>query len=267
MKINVINQRTAGFTLAELLVVVAIVLILAAIAIPIFSSATASAEEATCTANRRSIKAMVATNYLLDPSTKPDQAKLDEYVAALSGSSDGQGLCPQKGTYTLAGDITLGTIIIKCSKHGLTSEDELLSWIDNNSWASGDSTQREKYAKELGISEWSPVKGLDGKGKDTTYYLQFKTYGNNNKTVFLYAGPEKNISGGGQWDAKYFCDNTGLFGPPGQWYNFPRVINLGIGPDNTGTTLKNKLATEFGPDYATTLEKVELKDGMFKPTS
>ncbi|MEG1397301.1 MAG: prepilin-type N-terminal cleavage/methylation domain-containing protein, partial [Raoultibacter sp.] len=44
-----------GFTLAELLIVVAIILVLVAIAIPVFTGATQKAEEATCAANRTSL--------------------------------------------------------------------------------------------------------------------------------------------------------------------------------------------------------------------
>ena len=54
-----------GFTLAEMLIVVAIIAILVAIAIPIFMNSLARAEKAVEQANVRSVKA-AAINYILD---------------------------------------------------------------------------------------------------------------------------------------------------------------------------------------------------------
>ncbi|MCQ4863815.1 prepilin-type N-terminal cleavage/methylation domain-containing protein [Pseudoflavonifractor phocaeensis] len=51
---NKLRKNKKGFTLAELLVVVAIIAILVAIAIPVFNSATKKAEEAVEVANARS---------------------------------------------------------------------------------------------------------------------------------------------------------------------------------------------------------------------
>lgn len=54
---NKLRKNKKGFTLAELLVVVAIIAILVAIAIPVFNSATKKAEEAVEVANARSVYA------------------------------------------------------------------------------------------------------------------------------------------------------------------------------------------------------------------
>ncbi len=58
-----------GFTLAELLIVVAIVMVLAAIAIPIFTGALGDAKDATAQAQIRSVQAALATEVLLDGNT------------------------------------------------------------------------------------------------------------------------------------------------------------------------------------------------------
>lgn len=60
-----------GFTLAELLVVVAIIAVLVAIAIPIFTSQLEKAKEATDVANIRAAYAEATTN-LLTGSEKPE---------------------------------------------------------------------------------------------------------------------------------------------------------------------------------------------------
>ena len=61
-----------GFTLAELLIVVAIIAVLVAVAIPVFSAQLEKSREATDVANIRSAYAEVVTKYLENPTaTKP----------------------------------------------------------------------------------------------------------------------------------------------------------------------------------------------------
>lgn len=62
-------KNKKGFTLIEMLVVIAIIAVLVAIIIPVVTSATAKASAATNAANLRSVKAEVATAYLTDDST------------------------------------------------------------------------------------------------------------------------------------------------------------------------------------------------------
>ncbi|MBQ6985774.1 MAG: prepilin-type N-terminal cleavage/methylation domain-containing protein, partial [Oscillibacter sp.] len=54
----------AGFTLAELLIVVAIIAVLVAVAIPVFSAQLERSREATDVANLRSAKAAAVAAYL-----------------------------------------------------------------------------------------------------------------------------------------------------------------------------------------------------------
>ena len=61
-----VRGNKKGFTLAELLVVVAIVGILVAISIPVFTSQLAKARKATNQANMRAAKAAAVAQYLTD---------------------------------------------------------------------------------------------------------------------------------------------------------------------------------------------------------
>ncbi len=63
------KKNNKGFTLAELLIVVAIIAVLVAIAIPVFSSQLEKSKEATDIANVRSAYAQVVTQYLTDDTT------------------------------------------------------------------------------------------------------------------------------------------------------------------------------------------------------
>ena len=73
------KMNKKGFTLAELLIVVAIIAVLVAISIPIFSSQLEKAKEATDMANIRSAYAEVIAEYLGDSK---------EHVASVALKSD-----------------------------------------------------------------------------------------------------------------------------------------------------------------------------------
>lgn len=84
--IKKIREEKGGFTLAELLIVVAIVLVLVAIAVPVFTGALNKAEDAVKAANERSVKAEATMAYML--------AKDDAERNAVAGSiywADGEG--------------------------------------------------------------------------------------------------------------------------------------------------------------------------------
>ena len=78
------NQK--GFTLMEMLIVVAIIAILVAVSIPVFTTQLEKAREATDSANERAAKAVAVTSYLTE------------------------GLTYTSGTATLFYDATDGTL-------------------------------------------------------------------------------------------------------------------------------------------------------------
>lgn len=64
--IKKVRENKKGFTLAELLVVVAIVGILVAISIPVFTAQLSKARKATNQANLRAAKAAAVAQYMTD---------------------------------------------------------------------------------------------------------------------------------------------------------------------------------------------------------
>ncbi len=70
-KLSAKLSKNGGFTLIEMLIVVAIIAILIAVSIPLVGSALESAREATDAANERAFKAALVSNYLLT------EAKMD----------------------------------------------------------------------------------------------------------------------------------------------------------------------------------------------
>ena len=88
-----------GFTLAELLIVVAIIAVLVAIAIPIFVNQLEKSREATDAANIRSAYAVVQSSALLQ-NTQTDLTKLNtaDITYTVSGS---------EGSYEYKAEVTL----------------------------------------------------------------------------------------------------------------------------------------------------------------
>lgn len=76
-----------GFTLAELLIVVAIIAVLVAIAIPVFGSSLENARVAADKANIRATYAQVVNNYLLSDGTA-QASSTDPLQATKSASYD-----------------------------------------------------------------------------------------------------------------------------------------------------------------------------------
>lgn len=124
------KMNKKGFTLAELLIVVAIIAVLVAISIPIFSAQLEKAKEATDMANIRSAYAEVVTAYLGD-STKTSYAisvdlksNTKDYVSDPNAEIAGvkySEILSKEGTKTCIveirdGKLTIGGMEAKTSK-------------------------------------------------------------------------------------------------------------------------------------------------------
>ena len=80
-------KNKKGFTLMEMLIVVAIIVILVAISIPVFTSQLNNAQVATDEANLRAAKSIAANQYLLDGTTGSFLYAADNGNLVAAGSS------------------------------------------------------------------------------------------------------------------------------------------------------------------------------------
>lgn len=99
------NQK--GFTLVELMVVVVILGVLVAIAVPVYNSTTTRAATATCQANQRMIEGAV-TQYLMENPTET-MADVDDINDLAPFFQGGVPTCPSGGTYSVTNGVAACT--------------------------------------------------------------------------------------------------------------------------------------------------------------
>ena len=95
------KKRNQGFTLVEIMIVVAIIAILAAVAIPNFVKYRRNSQAAACVSNLKQIQAAVEQAKMAGttPSSLSDLVGSDKYIKSTP-------TCPATGTYSLGDDTT-----------------------------------------------------------------------------------------------------------------------------------------------------------------
>jgi prepilin-type N-terminal cleavage/methylation domain-containing protein len=113
-------RKDEGFTLVELMVVVLIIGILVAIAVPIFNAAKASAQTKTCFANERTVEGAYQSYMAGDNSAATDLATLK--TALVPNYVKTWPECPtavaHAELYSSTYPVGNGSVTLTCSTHG-----------------------------------------------------------------------------------------------------------------------------------------------------
>lgn len=203
-----VRLRTGGFTIAELLIVVAIVGVLVAVAIPVFVAQLESAKEATCLANRRSMYAEVVTQTM-------DKDKELEKFNELNAQRDTLGYtCPDDGKWSW----DKSTRTITCDKHpgdaensGITTSKSYLADFKTLIANSGSTGKNDELRAEFINEHGTPKLSYDGKN-----YLVQPFYSENGKSAWLYAKTDDQKTGTNNWSGVSL-----IFNPvDNSWYRY-----------------------------------------------
>ncbi len=114
------SRTKKGFTLMEMLIVVAIIAILIAIAIPVFSAQLEKSREATCLANRRSLQSVTLSTFMCgraDGSTYADAGAAFSDAFTNDAYAVKNYICPSGGTLSWV-RVSDSVGYVQCSRHG-----------------------------------------------------------------------------------------------------------------------------------------------------
>ena len=109
------KKMQKGFTLVEIMIVVAIIAILAAIAIPNFIAYRNESQGNACVSNMSSLKTAAESYLTKNPNTT-------EFTDEMLAPTDGKGFlkkmptCPKGGAYTVTKDAS-GAVVVTCDNH------------------------------------------------------------------------------------------------------------------------------------------------------
>lgn len=215
----------------EMLIVVAIIAILIAIAVPAISSALSKAKEATCAANRRSLQTELITRQI-DDGEKTLEDVWKDASAEVNAAWKEKYICPAGGT------ISVSKNAILCTKHGdiRTTEQILLddflavqdSWEYGKpgyeKWPGNDSYRDWLYQNKY-PEGWPPVT-LSG----NTYYMQPYFYDKEGTSV-IFANKNSDVQR--NWNANAIYDKEN-----GVWWTGTKTLGVA---NKTWDALKDEM--------------------------
>lgn len=256
------KNRRGGFTLMEMLIVVAIIAILTGVAIPVFSAQLEKTRAGVCMANRRSLQSVLTTAYLSEPDTVPltDGSAVD--VPAYPHGEDYD--CPSKGAISAYFDEN-GVALVACTKHSQGSLgdktvigklNDVFGSLSVNHIDSGAMERNSSWAEEAAAK--LKEQGIELANLNAVSWRYDKA--NNGKTFFYWSMEDvKDMTVGGN-KVLTICYNFSS----GNYSIWESAVETGTTDKSTDTTPYNKLGSFSGVNDYNDKEKNQTYENALK---
>lgn len=151
------NQSRRGFTLMEMLIVIAIIAILIAIAIPMLFSAVKRAKETACLANRTNLEHEIAYTYLEHAASFEEVTDTfdDQYIEEHGYT------CPSGSELFIKYEGASGQYSVICQKHGGRDASYNLADIMSNFLKNNDSSEMKDFVERLKTRPGKKIDQID----------------------------------------------------------------------------------------------------------
>ena len=204
------NRICRGFTLIELIVVIAVLAIIAMLVIPSFAGLKDSAKESVCKANRETVAREIAVKEATE-NRMLTQQEISNII-----NSHGDGLCPAGGKISVSYQ-SMGNYTVLCSVHSDSARLSAAETVISNFSTLDPSKYRYSINSQLFEEYYNTFGGWQTFTSNGTTYYAKPYYNSTAKQMTVYANYISNDSV--NWMANLIYHD-------GKWYGYKTRYNM-----------------------------------------